>query len=225
VTCTPDESVYVKQLGITTQISHIYNGYAKLSLTELSPQIKEITSTQYIMFLGYLEARKQPDLLIRAFAQARACSNDYKLVLVGPDAYGFQNILDNLVKTLNLRDSVIFTGRVSDYDKWALLQHTTGLFLPSTGEGWPVVLAEAIGAGVPMVVSVGCNFSEIRRLDIGLQIDNFDTKNWADAIDLLCFDKEQQISFRKNLKKCSASFSWENITEQWLEKYNNLVNK
>jgi glycosyltransferase involved in cell wall biosynthesis len=160
--------------------------------------------------------------LIKAFHQSKA-SETYKLIIAGPDSYDFGVYLKKLVVSLGLFDKVIFTGRVSGYDKWYLLENSVGLFLPSTGEGWPVVIAEAIGAKVPLVISKECNFSKIIDYNIGIEVDDFDTGKWAKAIDFLCFNQEQRNMFRQNLNVMSDSFSWSNIVQQWINKYNSFI--
>lgn len=223
VTSSPDEVTYVQRLSVSGKISSIYNGYQRPETTMVSEPIKSAVSQPYLLFLGYLEPRKKPDLLIRAYKQSQACGK-YKLVLAGPDAYGFGEGLQNLVSSLGLSHDVIFTGRVSGYDKWHLIENSIGLFLPSAGEGWPVVIAEAIGAKVPMVISKSCNFSEINQLGLGIEVTDFSELSWAKAINELCFDHELYIRFKENLAIHSTAFSWAEITKQWIDKYKIIIN-
>jgi glycosyltransferase involved in cell wall biosynthesis len=222
VVSSPDEAVYVNQIGIKNDISYVYNGYSKPKERVLSEKIKKI-SIPYFLFLGYLDPRKQPDLLIKAFKQSSA-SKKYKLVLAGPDSYNYLTYLKELVSTYGIVDKVIFTDRVSGFDKWYLLEHATALLLPSKGEGWPVVIAEAIGAKLPLVISKACNFSEITNLNIGMEIADFNIVNWANAIDALCSHTEQ-TEFKHNLNNVSILFTWENIVQQWINEYNIVMNK
>jgi len=224
VACSPDEKRYINQLGINNKISHIYNGYSEFVKTALSEQIQKITTFPYLLFLGYLDTRKQPDLLIKAFSQSQS-SKKFKLILAGPDSYNLLNSLKKLISSLNLEDKVIFSGRVSGYDKWYLLENSMGLFLPSTGEGWPVVIAEAIGAKVPVVISKACNFSDVTKYGVGIEMEDFNVNKWADAIDSICFDKEIRNVFINNLNNISKYFTWTNITKQWINKYISIINE
>jgi glycosyltransferase involved in cell wall biosynthesis len=54
-------------------------------------------------------------------------------------------------RELGLEDSVQFMGRVSEEEKWKLLRSSICLVLPSTAEGWGVVLTEAAATGTPSV--------------------------------------------------------------------------
>lgn len=215
-----DEATYISRLGIKTDISYVYNGYCRYKKAVLSEKIEKI-SVPYFLFLGYLEPRKQPDLLIKAFQQSVA-SEKYKLVLAGPDSYGYLGYLKELVSIYHLTDKVIFPGRVLEYDKQYLLEHATALLLPSKAEGWPVVIAEAIGAKLPLVISKACNFSEINTLKVGIEIADFNIANWANAMDTLSF-QPQYAEFKYNLNNISGSFTWENIVQQWIEEYRLLL--
>ncbi|MDR2408413.1 MAG: glycosyltransferase [Bacteroidales bacterium] len=222
IVSSPDEAIHIRQLGIKNDISYVYNGYYRYKEAILSEKVEKIP-VPYFLFLGYLDPRKQPDLLIKAFSQSSA-SKKYKLVLAGPDSYSYLGHLKELVSTYDLADKVIFPDRVLGYDKWYLLKHATALLLPSKAEGWPVVIAEAIGAKLPLIISKACNFSEITTLNIGIEIADFNISNWANAIDTLC-DQMQHAAFKRNLSNISESFAWENIVQQWINEYNTILKK
>lgn len=226
VTCSANEIDYVQKLGVKNDFSFIYNGYSFNDNTIKNDFILNDFSNNYLLFLGFLDPRKQPDLLIRAYAQSKA-ANKYKLILAGPDSYGFQNKLEQLSMSLNLKIGIdiIFTGRVTGSYKMKLLKDARALFLPSKGEGWPVVIAEAIGAETPCVISKECNFSEIVHLKLGIEISDFDVQNWANAIDEICFNNQIYSVFKERLKCEKDNFSWQSITEQWITTYNNVINE
>ena len=121
--------------------------------------------------------------------------------------------------------NVIFTDRVSGQKKWDLLKNAKGLFLPSKGEGWPVVIAEAIGSEIPCVISKECNFSEIETLKVGIEVKNHEVDEWAKAIDEICFNNHLNLEFKKNLNHVKDSFSWSSIAEQWLNSYKAVINE
>lgn len=221
VTSSINEIKYAQALGIKGQFTNIYNGYTPVDTIKTE---SIYNSESYILFLGYLDPRKQPDLLIRAYKKSKAVKK-FKLILAGPDSYGFQNKLQSLCDSLDLQigNDVIFTGRVEGQKKWELLRSAKGLFLPSVGEGWPVVIAEAIGAEIPCVISKGCNFSEINSMKLGIEIDDFQIDKWAFAIDEICFNDELSKEYKYNLELYKKSFSWESITSEWIKIYNETV--
>lgn len=224
VASSDDEIADIQNFGLNACSSFIYNGFSRSEVCEISDYMKSVTQKSYILYLGYLDPRKQPDLLIKAYSKSKS-KNQYNLILAGPDSYGFLDELKELVYTLNLKNKVLFTGRVLGSNKWYLLENAKGLVLPSKGEGWPVVIAEAIGAKIPLIVSKGCNFSVVEKLKFGIQLESFNEDLWADAIDSLCLDANQYETFKKSLLVESESFSWDAITKKWIDKYNQIINE
>jgi glycosyltransferase involved in cell wall biosynthesis len=102
-----------------------------------------------ILTVGRLEAMKGFPLLIDAFAQLVRAGIDVRLTVVGdgPDA----ERLRGQVSRHGIADRVTLTGAL---DAEAVTQRlsTADIFcLPSFAEGVPVVLMEAMAAGVPVV--------------------------------------------------------------------------
>lgn len=226
VASSTNEIDYAKNLGINGNFSYIYNGYNDSELNSSENNYWELKEKSFLLFLGYLDPRKQPDLLIKAFARSSA-KQKYKLVLAGPDAYGYKSKLEKLIKKIGLKigKEIIFTGRVQGIAKSFLLRNAKALILPSKGEGWPVVIAEAIGAKTPLIISRECNFSEINDMKLGIEVPDFDVNNWTTAINEICFNKELYDSFEQGLNKYHIYFSWDHITNQWKSKYLSIINE
>lgn len=118
----------------------------------------------YVLFLGWLDPRKNPDLLVRAFA--RVCSGPgggrgWKLALVGPDSYGMGQQLRALVEQLGLAQRVVMPGPVKGEAKLAWFKNAGLFVLPSAGEGLSVAMIEALACGLPCLLTPGCNYPEI----------------------------------------------------------------
>lgn len=227
ITNSSNEIEYAKAHGIKGTFSFIYNGYSDyIEASESESNLYHLKPKSYLLFLGYLESRKQPDLLIKAYQKSKAFGK-YKLVLAGPDSYGFQNYLEQIITDLNLKIGVdiLLTDRVAGKTKWDLLRNAKALFLPSKGEGWPVVIAEAIGAEIPCVITKECNFSEIKTMKLGIEVKDHSEEEWAKAIDEICFNKQFNEEIKNNLSHNKDSFSWKVITEQWINSYRTVINE
>jgi glycosyltransferase involved in cell wall biosynthesis len=98
---------------------------------------------RYIVFVGALEPRKAPDLLVRAFARAREHGLDADLALVGTGRLG----------PALRAPGVHHLGAVDAATRDALLAGAVALVLPSWLEGFGFPPLEALGAGTPPVVS------------------------------------------------------------------------
>lgn len=226
ITSSKNEIKYIKNLGVQNKFSFIYNGFIENNLNYQRIDNFGLFSKSFLLFLGYLDPRKQPDLLVKAFVKSKA-SEKFKLVLAGPDSYGYKTAIEKLVDSFgeNIKSKIIFTGRVFGTEKWLLLKNAKTLILPSKGEGWPVVIAEAIGSGLPMIISKECNFSEIEEMQLGLEIKDFEIESWKNAIDEMCFNDKLYKKFELNLIKYRYYFNWKSVTTQWIEKYRSIINE
>lgn len=97
----------------------------------------------YLLAVGALEPRKAPDLLVRAYAAARACGLTGGLVFAGEG---------RLAGSLH-GDGVSLLGRVSDAQLDALYRGARALVIPSLLEGYGLPVREALARGTPAVLS------------------------------------------------------------------------
>lgn len=97
----------------------------------------------YLLAVGALEPRKAPQLLVRAFAAARAQGLAVTLAFAGEG---------RLAPALR-GDGVTLLGRVSDPELEALYRGAIALVVPSLLEGYGLPLREALARGTPAVIS------------------------------------------------------------------------
>jgi len=97
--------------------------------------------------------RKGIEVLLEALALVRRRGGDVRLRAIGPfETDDYQAEVRRLVEQLNVGDAIEWTGFVSDIP--AELRRIDALVLPSLfGEGLPMVVLEAMAAGVPVVAS------------------------------------------------------------------------
>jgi glycosyltransferase involved in cell wall biosynthesis len=103
--------------------------------------------------VALLRPRKGIEVLLQALAQLRAQNQDVSLHVVGPfETSAYEREVMRLVKKLGLLDCVSWTGFTSDVA--AQFAHMHVFVLPSLfGEGMPMVVLEAMAAGLPVVGS------------------------------------------------------------------------
>jgi glycosyltransferase involved in cell wall biosynthesis len=210
-----DESAAFEELSLLNKTKIIPNGFSfYLDVDCLTPELPD----RYILYLGYLDPRKQPDFLVRAFALTEA-SRTHKLLFVGPDGYNFGAVITSVATRENLGDKVILFGPAYGGLKWRILRDASCLCLPSLGEGHPVVLCEALGAGLPSVYSSHCNFSEVSTEGAGIEIDGFSEQIWADAIDRAVLDSALHESMVSAAFRLSLSYTWVAAVDKWESLY------
>ena len=130
-------------------ITTIYNPCDIKRVQMLSAEQQELHRGKYILGVGRLSKQKRFDVLIKAFHQSNA--KNYKLVILGEGNQRTE--LEKLIVELNLTDSVIMPGFVSNPYPW--YKGAKLFVLSSDSEGFGNVIVEALACGLP-VISTDC---------------------------------------------------------------------
>jgi len=173
-----------------------------------------------ILFLGRLHPQKGLDLLTRAWSTVASDHKDACLVLAGPAEDATRAQLEQFAAKPELAGQVLLTGMLERPLVWSALAAAECFTLPSFSEGLSVAMLEAMGAGVPVIVTGNCNIPEVVAYRTGWQI-------CADASEL-------QVAFRECLRNSpeenkmiglrgaalvARRYSWKVVAAQMAELY------
>jgi glycosyltransferase involved in cell wall biosynthesis len=142
-----------------------------------------------------------------------------KIVGDGPD----RQKLEKLVDTLNLRDSVSFTGWISDPSQ--IMQSAKLICFTSFYEGFGLVMVEAMANGLPIVAyDLPYGPSDlISDGKDGLLIPYLDEAAFAQKLSGLMADEDRISEMSEAAKIKSEQFSVDKITDLWIEKFKELL--
>lgn len=115
------------------------------------PKIADI-SPNIALFLGRIHPKKNPELLIEAWAEASP-PPEWKLVIAGPGQPSYIEHLRKIVRQRGIESSVVFQGFVSGDAKAALFRKAKWFLLPSRQENFGIAVLEAISFGCPVAIS------------------------------------------------------------------------
>ena len=214
---TNNEERQVRAMGIDAPVHVVPNGvidgqFSKDALP-LWQQIGLKEPTPTILFLSRLHPKKGIDVLLRAFALYSQAHRGI-LVVAGHDAKsGYRQTLENLAKDLGVADKVHFIGEVSGSKKEDVLAGADIFVLSSHSEGLPVAVVEAMAAGLPVVITDGCNIPEVEENGAGIVVDQ-NPEAIAASIQLLVSNSE-----RRSVMSCHARalvkerFTWSAIAQ------------
>jgi N-acetyl-alpha-D-glucosaminyl L-malate synthase BshA len=104
-----------------------------------------------ILFVGYLDTFKGIFELINAFDKIQQDNKNVKLMIVGTGPKKHE--LKDKITKMNLKNSIIFTGKLRPDEMHDYYQAADIFTLPSYTEGLPLVVLEAMACGLPVVVS------------------------------------------------------------------------
>jgi glycosyltransferase involved in cell wall biosynthesis len=186
-------------------------------------QINDVQNTyrlpsEYVLYVGTIEPRKNIPFLIESFARAKKKYKfDHKLVIVGGKGWKYEAV-NMMIEKWKVESDVIFTGYVADQDLPAIYSGATLFLFPSVFEGFGLPVLEAMQCGVPVITSNISSLPEVvggagRLLPIGQAHD------WADSIGELLGDQKKLQHYRDMGFKQSKQFSWEKVAEETINVY------
>ena len=174
-------------------------------------------------FCGRLDLKtKGLDLLLkgyRKFLDRTGTSCELWLIGDGPDAHK----LEELAQNLDLLDHVRFLGAEYGEKKLNTMANMDVFCLTSRNEGLPGVVLEALGLGVPCIVSEETNMGTyITKQNCGVALDQNNATNIA--ISMLTMEKYLKTGYLRDLKKnaistINGSFNWFKISQMMIESY------
>ena len=113
----------------------------------------------YLLFVGRLRLRKGVEVLLEALHALRDRVPSAVLRIAGDGEH--REALERRVDELGLRDRALFLGTCDGPRVRALLRGAAALVVPSIYEGMPLVVLEAMDAGVPVVASAVSGIPEV----------------------------------------------------------------
>jgi len=147
-----------------------------------------------LLYVGRLAATKGLPILLESLVVLKKTFPDLVLTVVGDGSDKI--LLQNMVEELKLQQAVEFVGYQSQTKVREYIQHTDIFVLPSFAEGIPVVLMEAMAAGVPVVSTRIAGISELVEHGVsGYLVPPGDVTSLASAITTLLVNDQLRTAF------------------------------
>ena len=144
-----------------------------------------------IVWLGRFLAYKCPDHVLRALPQIMKTVPNVRLVLAGRHTdRAYEQRLHELVHELGLDEHVEFRFDLTEEAKRALLARSRVMALPSSVEGFGIVVLEANACGVPVVASSGVPEGAVEDDLNGLRYPFADIERLAGALTRVLSDDD-----------------------------------
>jgi len=212
--------------GIANElIDIVYNGasshFHPLEEAQLAAFRKEsMQDKPWFVYVGSLHPRKNIHRLLKAFDQFKLHdSNDYQLVIVGRKAWQTEE-LEDVYTNMKYKDSVHFTGRISDAEMLPYLCGARAMTYAPLFEGFGLPLLEAFQCGTPAITSDISSLPEVAG-DAALCIDPLSVPDMANAMLKLSMDDALYADLKAKALLRAKAFSWDDTAEkmwQCLEK-------
>ena len=175
-----------------------------------------------ILFVGRLEvAHKGTDFLIKALYYVKDKIPAIKLYIVGEGSS--LNYLKELVSEHGLEDNIIFRGYVNENQLTEMYSRSEVLAMPSLREGMPMVLIEAMSAGLPIVAfDIDCIAEALENGKYGILVKKGDVEGLADQIIKLLKDDELRAYYSKMSLERSKKYTQVEVVRSIEKVYLNL---
>lgn len=175
---------------------------------------KELT----IGFLGrFDEPRKGLDLLLRALPAIAKALPNVRILIAGPGE-GLE-LMQSVAP--NLRNRLVFLGRLSDEEKATFLRSIDIYVAPNTGgESFGIILAEAMAAGAAIIASdLPAFLSVLGSGRYGLTFKNEDDGDLSRQIIRLGKDEKLREELRDRAKQGAKRFDWSEVGPEVMNVY------
>ena len=223
------KNLIARKYGRTKNVHLIYNGVSEPEICDYPEYFKElgIEKGKYILGMCRFVPEKNLHHLVSAFAEMNKGSkgemvkglkgekvNGLKLVLAGDT--DFEDEYSRGLKEMARKNGVVLTGFIKGRKLHSLLTNCCCYCLPSSHEGLPIALLEAMSYKVPVVVSdIPAN------LEVGLPKEDY-----FPCGDVKALAEKLQEVVSKPLKKVDydmGKYDWDRIARQVDEVYKGLL--
>lgn len=183
------------------------------------------SETIQLLFVSRLMPQKGIETLIDAcgILKEKGITN-FKLSVVG-DGH-LKSKMFSLIDKYSLENNVDHLGWKSLEELPDIYRNSDLFILPSSMEGMPSVVLQAMSCGLPIVATNVDGFKEVVEDNVnGFLVEYKNAEKLSEAIEQLIKSKNLRDKMSKESIEKSKRFSWESIAKKYLELYIDAINK
>lgn len=173
-----------------------------------NPEPNQKADRPTILFVANLDSatRKGLDTMLHSLVEVKKYVPDVQLIVVGDGSEKIRYV--NMAATLNLGDSVHFTGALSGTNLRDVYRSAHVFCLPTKNDSFGMVIAEAMSSGLPVVVSnVGDIPRFVKNNTSGFVLEPSDSAGFAQKLtDILV-----EPTLQRNMGGAGRNFVTENL--------------
>lgn len=202
-----DIEKYLQSIGMGDKPVYCMYCDAQLELPNMDTSKETLEKyrigNEYFLFLGTLEPRKNPLNMIKAFHHFKEkYETNIKFVFSGGKGWLYDDVLA-YVEKYDLHNEVIFTGYVSEDEKYFLLKGASAFIFLSIYEGFGIPPLEALKVDTPVLLSDISVFHELFEDSVWYANGN-DIEDISNKMNKIMMATEPKDTFR-----IIEKFSWE----------------
>jgi glycosyltransferase involved in cell wall biosynthesis len=192
----------------------IYNGSNINSQLRITNQT--IHTKPFLFTIGTIATKKNfhtlPSLLV---------NNNFDLIIAGiVQDEDYKNEIITTAKKYGIEQRVIFTGAISEENKYWYYQHCEAFVFPSIAEGFGLPVIEAMAFGKPVLLSTLTSLPEIGG-HVAYYFDSFEPTAMQQKL-IESLDHYKKYEPNELIKQRALSFNWDAAAQQYLQVYRSL---
>jgi glycosyltransferase involved in cell wall biosynthesis len=173
------------------------------------------------VYLGRIAPLKRLDWLAGAFSLTLKYVPNAKLLVVGPDEGGHLAAVKDMFA--GIASAVRFLDEIDGPAKVGLFAAAQVLVCTSASESFGLSIAEALGAGVPAVVTDTCPWSVLNEIDAGRWVASEPTAVANAMIDLLSDPAKASAMGERGAAMIRERYSWDGVAGEMLRLYEEVT--
>ncbi|MEG3860208.1 hormogonium polysaccharide biosynthesis glycosyltransferase HpsP [Microcoleus sp. herbarium12] len=196
------------------------------SVANSYPDILTNPQIPIILFMSRIERKKGLELLIPALESILADHLKFNFILAGsnPQDADYETQIKVQIKKSSLEEFTTITGFVSGDLKAEMLRKADLFVLPSYYENFGIAVAEAMAAGVPVVISDRVYIcDDIQQAEAGWVVP-LEVGDLANSIKSALLNPEERKRRGLNGKEYAEKhYNWEALARQTIEAYQHIL--
>lgn len=214
------EAGHLRRLHLPTPIAVIPLGFD----LPPAPPLRALASPLRLLFLSRLHPKKNLPVLFEAVRRLHHEGVALTLTVSGDGPVSYRDELQRLTTALGLHQVISFTGWVDGHRKQELLAQSHVFVLPSLQENFGISVLEALGAGLPVVLSSEVALSaEVTQAGAGIAVPPHDPAALAAAILRITEPAAYTDASRAAVCLAHQSFSRAAMTDGLLHLYRTIT--
>jgi glycosyltransferase involved in cell wall biosynthesis len=175
------------------------------------------------LFLSRINPKKGLPMLLDAWAKLAPV--DWRLVIAGNDDANHFSVVERKIRELGLQDHVKIAGPLFGDAKEAAYRQADIFVLPSYSENFGIVVAEALGYGLPVLTTTGCPWQELQTHNCGWWVEPT-TSGIEHGLSEALRTKNEELSAmgRRGRQLVEQNYQWPAIAEKMLAFYEWILN-
>jgi glycosyltransferase involved in cell wall biosynthesis len=212
------KELYEKKFRVKAEFISFGSEIREASDTDILSRLG-LQKDDYYLFVGRFIPDKGLQYLIPAYEKFKTCK---KLVLVG----GSPNPSEFEIKLKSTKDErIIFPGYIYGDDTVTLMKNCYSYIQPSDNEGLSPVILSVMGLGVPLICS---DIKENKYIvhDDAIVFRQSNVDDLCNSLQCSLDNRSAHLEKAENGKKrILKEYSWETITDQYIELFNKTRQK